>query len=69
MKDTIRRMIAAGKGLPAAGESFGMSETRLKTAGLESTEENRRAWRDLFFTAPGIDDCLGVIILFDKTMR
>lgn len=67
--ETARRMVAPGKGLLAADESFGTIEKRLKAVGVESTEQTRRAYRDILFTAPQIENYISGVILFDETIR
>jgi fructose-bisphosphate aldolase class I len=62
-------MVARGKGILAADESSGTIEKRFKSINLESTEENRRAYRDLLFTARGIGDHISGVILYDETIR
>jgi fructose-bisphosphate aldolase class I len=62
-------MVARGKGILAADESSGTIEKRFKSINLESTEENRRAYRDLLFTAKGIGNHISGVILFDETIR
>jgi fructose-bisphosphate aldolase class I len=64
-----RSLVAPGKGILAADESAPTIEKRFDAIGLISTEENRRAYRELLFTAPGIDDYISGVILFDETMR
>jgi len=58
-----------GKGILAADESNATATKRLEAVGIESTEENRRRYRELLFTAPGIEQYLSGVILFDETMR
>ena len=50
MTETARAMVAPGKGLLAADESAGTCKTRFDAVKVESTEENRRAYRELLFT-------------------
>jgi fructose-bisphosphate aldolase class I len=69
LSKTAAAMVAKGKGLLAADESSGTCEKRFKSVGVESTEANRRAYRDLLFTAKGIEDYVSGIILFDETLR
>uniref|UniRef100_A0A0E0I6R0 Fructose-bisphosphate aldolase n=1 Tax=Oryza nivara TaxID=4536 RepID=A0A0E0I6R0_ORYNI len=57
-----------GKGILAADESTGTIGKRLASIGVENVEENRRALRELLFTAPGALDCLSGIILFEETL-
>ena len=62
-------MVARGKGILAADESAPTIRRRFDTIGLESTEENRRTWRELLITAPGGGESLSGMILFDETLR
>jgi fructose-bisphosphate aldolase class I len=64
-----RSLVASGKGILAADESAPTIEKRLKTVGIPSTEDNRRAYRDLLFTTPGISEFVSGVILFDETLR
>uniref|UniRef100_A0A0D3GVV0 fructose-bisphosphate aldolase n=1 Tax=Oryza barthii TaxID=65489 RepID=A0A0D3GVV0_9ORYZ len=57
-----------GKGILAADESTGTIGKRLASIGVENVEENRRALRELLFTAPGALDCLSGVILFEETL-
>ena len=66
---TAAAMVAKGKGILAADESAGTCETRFKTINVECTEENRRAYRGLLFTTPGVEQFLSGVILFDETLR
>lgn len=66
---TVRRMMAPGKGILAADESTGTITKRLAAVDVESTEDNRRAYRELLFTAPGIEDYVSGVILYDETIR
>ncbi len=67
--ETARRMMAPGKGILAADESSGTIQKRLAAVGVESTAETRRDYRELLFTAPGIEDCISGVILYDETLR
>jgi fructose-bisphosphate aldolase class I len=62
-------MVAAGKGILAADESFPSIKKRFDSIGIESTEETRRAYREMLFTAPGAADYISGVILFDETIR
>ncbi len=63
-------MTGPGKGLLAADESSGTIKKRFDAIGVESTEENRRDYREfLFRTEPGMHDHIGGVILFDETIR
>jgi fructose-bisphosphate aldolase class I len=69
LRQTAARMVAPGKGILAADESSGTIAKRLAAVGVESTEANRRAYRELLFTAPEIDNYIAGVILFDETIR
>jgi fructose-bisphosphate aldolase, class I len=62
-------MVAKEKGLLAADESTSTIKKRFDNIGLESTEEHRRAYRDMLFSAPGIAQWISGVILFDETIR
>jgi len=66
---TASALVAKGKGLLAADESTGTIKRRLETVGVESTEETRRAWRELLFTTAGLGRYISGVILFDETIR
>ena len=69
LETTARALVAPGKGILAADESTGTIKKRFDTINVESTEANRRAYRDLLFTADGIGDYISGVILFDETIR
>ena len=69
MEATARAMVAPGKGILAADESTGTIERRFKSINVENTEENRRAYRDLLFSAKGMGQYIGGVILYDETLR
>ncbi|HKQ27419.1 MAG TPA: class I fructose-bisphosphate aldolase [Burkholderiales bacterium] len=69
LSKTAAAMVARGKGILAADESSGTCEKRFKSVGVECTEENRRAYRNLLFSASGIEQYLSGVILFDETAR
>jgi fructose-bisphosphate aldolase, class I len=62
-------MVAEGKGILAADESKPTMSKRLEQVGVEPSEESRRQWRELLFTADGIEEQISGVILFDETMR
>jgi len=62
-------MIGNGKGILAADESTPTIKKRFDTIDAESTEENRRRYREMLFTTEGIADYVGGVILFDETIR
>jgi len=69
LSKTAAAMVAKGRGILAADESAGTCETRFKSVGVECTEENRRGYRGLLFTTPGIEEYVSGVILFDETIR
>ncbi len=69
LEQTARKMVAAGKGILAIDESAPTIKKRFDTINVESTEENRRAYRDLLITAPGGNEFISGMILFDETIR
>lgn len=69
MEATALELVAPGKGILAADESHPTIEKRFKTVGIASTEENRRAYRELLFTTPGLNAFISGVILFDETLR
>ena len=69
LHDTARALVAEGKGILAADESGGTIKKRFDTIGVESTEENRRGYRDLLFTTPGAEEFISGVILYDETIR
>ncbi|HXJ54351.1 MAG TPA: class I fructose-bisphosphate aldolase [Burkholderiales bacterium] len=69
LSKTAAAMVAKGRGILAADESSGTCEKRFKSVNVESTEENRRAYRNLLFSTPGIEQFLSGVILFDETAR
>jgi len=62
-------MVARGRGILAADESSGTIRKRFDAIKLESTEEARRAYRELLFTTPGIGQFISGVILYDETLR
>jgi fructose-bisphosphate aldolase class I len=69
LRATATALVAPGKGILAADESTGTITRRFAAVGVESTEETRRAYRELLFTAPGIERYLSGVILYDETIR
>ena len=69
MMDTAKAMMAEGKGLLAMDESMGTIGARFEKEGIANTVENRRAYRELIVTTPGIGNCLNGAILFDETVH
>ncbi|MCX7962510.1 MAG: fructose-bisphosphate aldolase class I [Burkholderiales bacterium] len=69
LSKTAAAMVAKGKGILAADESSGTCESRFRAVGVPCTEENRRAYRGLLFTTPGIERFISGVILYDETIR
>src|SRR5262245_22302164 len=69
LADTARALVAPNKGILAADESSGTMEKRFKSIDLASTEENRRAYRELLFTTAGAEKFISGVILYDETIR
>jgi len=69
LHETARAIVADHKGILAADESTGTIKKRFDAIGVESTEENRRFYRQLLFAAPGMEDPIGGVILYDETIR
>jgi len=69
LHETAKALVAEGKGILAADESSGTIAKRLAAVGVESTEDTRRAYRDLLLRTPGIERYLSGVILFDETIR
>jgi fructose-bisphosphate aldolase class I len=69
LEETAAAIVADGKGILAADESDGTIKKRFDSIGVESSEENRRAYRDLLFTTEGVEDYISGVILFDETIR
>ena len=64
-----KSIVADHKGVLAADESTGTIKKRFDSIGAESTEESRRAYRNLLFTTTGCEDYIGGVILYDETIR
>jgi fructose-bisphosphate aldolase class I len=69
MHETARAIVAEHKGILAADESTGTIKKRFDSIGVESTEENRRFYRQLLFTAPAMEESIGGVIMYDETIR
>jgi fructose-bisphosphate aldolase class I len=69
LHETAKALVAEGKGILAADESSGTIKKRFDSIGVESTEENRRAYRELLFTTEGAGEFISGVILYDETIR
>ena len=66
---TVAALMASGKGILAADESLPTIGKRFAALGIPSTEEDRRTYRELLFTTPGLDEFISGVILFDETIH
>ncbi len=64
-----RGMVAPGRGILAADESSGTIKKRFDAIKLESTEESRRTYREMLFTAPEVAAAISGVIFYDETLR
>jgi fructose-bisphosphate aldolase class I len=69
LESTARELVAEGKGILAADESDGTIKKRFDSIDVESTEDNRRAYREMLFTTEGAEEYISGVILFDETIR
>src|SRR3989344_5467384 len=69
LNEIAKKLVAPGKGILAADESFGTIEKRFAKVGIESTHENRKAYRELLFSTMGLEKYISGVILFDETIR
>lgn len=68
MEQTIEQVLSPGRGILAADESTGTIAKRFASASIANTEENRRAYRDMLFTTPGMSDHISGVILYEETL-
>jgi fructose-bisphosphate aldolase, class I len=66
---TAQALVAHDKGILAADERGSTIKPRFAAVGLESTDELRRAYREMLFTAPGMEQYISGVILYDETIR
>lgn len=69
MAATAHALVAPGKGILAADESFSTANKRFAKLGIPTTEEMRRAYREMLFTTADIGEFFSGVILFDETIR
>jgi len=65
---TVDLLVQAGKGILAADESGPTIAKRFKAIGVESTEESRRAYRNLLLATPGLSAFISGVILYEETL-
>jgi len=66
---TAQALVAEGTGILAADESGGTIKRRFDSINVESTEDNRRNYREMLFRTAGVDKFISGVILFDETIR
>lgn len=69
LRATAKAMVAKGQGVLAMDESNGTCNKRLAAQGIETTEDKRRAYRELILTTPNLGDYISGAILYDETIR
>jgi fructose-bisphosphate aldolase class I len=69
LEEIAQALVAEGKGILAADESDGTIKKRFDSIGVGSTEETRRAYRELLFTTEGVEEYISGVILYDETIR
>lgn len=69
LEATITKLAARGKGILAADESVATITKRFAAVNTESTEETRRAYRDMLVTTPGVNEFIAGVILFEETLN
>lgn len=69
LAQTALDLVLTGKGILAADESFGTIQKRFDRINVESTEGTRRAYREMLFTTPNLEQHISGVILFDETIR
>ncbi len=69
LEATARAMVAPRKGILAADESSPTIKKRFDSIQVESTEENRRSYREMLFTTAGVEEFISGVIFFDETLR
>jgi fructose-bisphosphate aldolase class I len=69
LQSTATALVSEGKGILAADESTGTIKKRFDSIDVESTEDTRRAYRELLFTTEGVEEFISGVILYDETIR
>ena len=69
LEQIAHKLVADHRGILAADESTSTIEKRFKSIGVENTEEHRRAYREMLFTAPGAEKFISGVIMYDETIR
>ncbi len=66
---TTAALMQVGKGILAADESDGTAGKRLAQVDLPNEPENRQDFRELLFTAPGIEEFISGVIMYDSSIK
>ena len=69
LENIAKQMLAKGKGILAADESTSTMTKRLSSVNVESTSENRLKFRETLFSAEGMKNYIGGVILYDETIK
>ena len=69
LEEIANYIVSDGKGILAADESSGTIEKRFKSINVDSTEDNRRKYREMLFRSPVMAEAIGGVILFDETLK
>ena len=69
LTDTARALVAPAKGILAADESTNTIKRRFDSINVESTKQSRRDYREMLFRAPGANEFISGVILYDETLR
>jgi len=69
LEETARAMVAPGRGIIAIDESTATIKKRFDSVGIECSEENRRAYREMLLTTPNLGQHISGAILYDETLR
>jgi fructose-bisphosphate aldolase, class I len=69
LESIARALVADGKGILAADETIPTLTRRFDTLGIQSTEQSRRAYREMLFTSRGAAEFISGVIMYDETIR
>jgi len=69
LPEIAQAMVAKGKGIIAIDESNATIKKRFDSVGVENTEDNRRAYREMLLTTPNLNEYISGAILYDETLR
>ena len=69
LNNIATKILENGKGILAADESTGTMSKRLEAVEVQSTPKNRLSFREALFSASGMTECIGGVILYDETLR